>query len=391
MRLKILYKLLALLFILSISFLGIISGNERKVKIAIFPLKYNCDSNGFVMGVDDVMRTELIRSGYFAVTEQEHTYEIMQEAVLHNVIKIENADVSMLTEPNIVDLFAKVDPKIIIRIAEKIKADFALKGTLNQFGSVFRADIEILHVKAKKTLNVLVGECESREKISEMIEQLSQQIINVCKGVNVQEEIDYILGNYQQGNFTYNETTERLRNLSSEIPCSFLIHCTLFVHYLRHQEMRNRLIEEGNVLLKLFTANEEDIRSLSSLGVDPFYELANTYCDMKRFDDAIDVYNRVIPIYSMSQIKYYKHLGELYKLKGRAELAINAFNQVLSLNQADNETRLNLASIYESTGNLLSAIEQYQCSLKYTKNTIENSKVKEIIKRLESLKGVHEK
>ncbi|OOP57101.1 MAG: hypothetical protein AYP45_05260 [Candidatus Brocadia carolinensis] len=150
MRLKILYKLLALLFILSISFLGIISGNERKVKIAIFPLKYNCDSNGFVMGVDDVMRTELIRSGYFAVTEQEHTYEIMQEAVLHNVIKIENADVSMLTEPNIVDLFAKVDPKIIIRIAEKIKADFALKGTLNQFGSVFRADIEILHVKAKK-------------------------------------------------------------------------------------------------------------------------------------------------------------------------------------------------------------------------------------------------
>ncbi|OOP57100.1 MAG: hypothetical protein AYP45_05255 [Candidatus Brocadia carolinensis] len=224
-----------------------------------------------------------------------------------------------------------------------------------------------------------------------MIEQLSQQIINVCKGVNVQEEIDYILGNYQQGNFTYNETTERLRNLSSEIPCSFLIHCTLFVHYSRHQEMRNRLIEEGNVLLKLFTANEEDIRSLSSLGVDPFYELANTYCDMKRFDDAIDVYNRVIPIYSMSQIKYYKHLGELYKLKGRAELAINAFNQVLSLNQADNETRLNLASIYESTGNLLSAIEQYQCSLKYTKNTIENSKVKEIIKRLESLKGVHEK
>lgn len=391
MRLKILYKLLALLFILSISFLGIISGNERKVKIAIFPLKYNCDSNGFVMGVDDVMRTELIRSGYFAVTEQEHTYEIMQEAVLHNVIKIENADVSMLTEPNIVDLFAKVDPKIIIRIAEKIKADFALKGTLNQFGSVFRADIEILHVKAKKTLNVLVGECESREKISEMIEQLSQQIVNVCKGVNVQEEIDYILGNYQQGNFTYNETTERLRNLSSEIPCSFLIHCTLFVHYLRHQEMRNRLIEEGNVLLKLFTANEEDIRSLSSLGVDPFYELANTYCDMKRFDDAIDVYNRVIPIYSMSQIKYYKHLGELYKLKGRAELAINAFNQVLNLNQADNETRLNLASIYESTGNLLSAIEQYQCSLKYTKNTIENSKVKEIIKRLESLKGVHEK
>ncbi|TVM00238.1 MAG: hypothetical protein CV087_14825 [Candidatus Brocadia sp. WS118] len=392
MRLKIFYKLLALLFIFSISFLGSISGNERKVKIVVFPFRYNCDPNSFILGVDDVMRTELIRSGYFTVTEQERTYEFMQEAMLYNIIKIENADVKNgLTKANIVDLFAKVDPKIIIRVAEKIKAGFALKGTLNQFGDMFRADIEVIHVKAKETLSVLVGECESKEKILELIEQLSQQIVNVCKGANVQTEIDYIQCNYQQGNFTYEEATERLRNLSSEIPCSFLIHCILFSHYLGHQEMRNHLIEEGKVLLNLFTANEEDIRCLSSLGIDPFYELANIYCAMKRFDDAIDVYNRVIPIYPVNQIKYYKHLGELYKLKGKNELAISAFSRVLSTNQADNETRLNLASVYEASGDILGAIEQYQYSLKYTKNIMENSKVKEAIKRLQSSKGAYEK
>ena len=392
MRLKIYWQFLTMLFILSIGFQSIISGNERKIKIVIFPFQYNCDSNGLFSGIEDVMRSELIRSGYCEVTEQERTYEFIQEAVLLNIIKIENADVkNMLTKANIVDLFAKVNPKVLIRVAEKTNADFALKGTLNQFGDILRANIEVVHVKAKETISVLVGECESREKIPEMTEQLAQQIIHVCKGANVQKEIDYIQCNYQQGNITYEETTERLKNLSAEIPGSFLIHSALFSHYLKYQEMRDSLIEEGKELIKLFTADEEDIRCLSFLEVDPFFELANIYHKMGMFDDAINVYNRVIPIHTMNQIKYYKHLGELYKLKGKDELAIRTFNLVLSRNQADYETRLNLASLYEANGDLAGALEQYQYSLKFTKNINENSRLKEKIKQLQLLKDVHKK
>lgn len=381
-----------MLFMLSISFQSIISGNERKIKIVIFPFQYNCDSNGLFPEIDDVIRSELIRSGYSDVMEQERTYEFIQEAVLSNIIKIENADVkNMLTKANIVDLFANVNSKVLIRVAEKTSADFALKGTLNQFGDILRANIEVVHVKAKKTVSVLVGECESREKIPEMTEQLVQQIIHVCKGANVQKEIDYIQCNYQQGNITYEEATERLKNLSVEIPGSFLIHSALFSHYSKYPEMRDSLIEEGKELIKYFAADEEDIRCLSFLEVDPFYELANIYHNMGMLDDAINVYNRVIPIYPMNQIKYYKHLGELYKLKGKDELAINAFNLVLSRNQADNETRLNLASLYEANGNLAGALEQYQYSLKFTKNINENSRSKEKIKQLQLLIDVHKK
>lgn len=377
---------------LSISFQNIISGNERKIKIVIFPFQYNCNTNGLFSGIDDVMRSELIRSGYCEVIEQVRTYEFIQEAVLFNIIKIEDADVkNMLTKANIVDLFAKVNLKVLIRVAEKTNADFALKGTINQFGDILRANIEVVQVKAKETISVLVGECESTEKIPEMTEQLTQQIINVCKGANVQKEIDYIQCNYQQGNITYEEATERLKNLSSEIPGSFLIHGTLFSHYLGHQEMRDSLIEEGKELIKLFTADEKDIRCLSMLGVDPFFKLANIYYEMGMVDDAINVYNRVIPIHTMNQIKYYKHLGELYKLKGKDAFAISAFNLVLSSNQSDYETRLNLASLYEDNGDLSSALEQYQYSLKYTKNISENSRLKEKIKQLQLLKDVHKK
>ncbi len=392
MRLKKYCQFLAMLFMFSISFQSIISGDEKKIRVVIFPFHYNGDSKDLLLGIDDVMRSELIRSGYCEVTEQERTYEFIQEAVLSNVIKIENADMrNMLTKANIVDLFAKVNPKVLIQVAGKTNADFALRGTLNQFGSTLRTNIEIVQVKAKETIRVLVSECESIEKIPEMIEHLSQQIIKVCKNVNVQREIDYIQRNYQQGNITYEEATARLKNLSSEIPGSFLIHSTLFSHYFWHQEMRDDLIEEGKVLIKLFAANEEDIRCLSFLGVDPFFEMANIYYEMGMFDDAINVYNRLIPIYPMNQIKYSKHLGELYKLKGKDELAVEVFSRVLSMDQTDYETRLNLASLYEANGDILRALEQYQHSLKYTKNISENSRVKEKIKQLQLLKDVHKK
>ena len=72
-------------------------------------------------------------------------------------------------------------------------------------------------------------------------------------------------------------------------------------------------------------------------------------------------------------------------------MAIHAFKQVLSLNQADYEARLNLASVYEINNDLLGAIEQYQCCLKYAKNIAESSRVKALIERLQSKRGVKEK
>lgn len=391
-RWKICRQLLTVVVVFLVTNVSVIYGYGRKTTVVIFPFKYNCDSNCLVRGIEDVMQSELIRSGYFTVAEQERTYEFVRESVLNNFIKIENVDVeAVLPKANIVDLFARIDPKIIIQTAEKLKADFVIKGALNQFGHWFRADIEVIHVKTKKTLSVLVGECEFEEEIPEVLEQLSDQTVNVCKGVNVQKEISYIQNSYQQGDLTYEETTDRLKNISSETPKSLPIHCALFSHYYGHQEMRNSLIEEGEEIIKLFAGDDEGLSCLSLLGIDPFYELANVYRDMGRLNNAIDVYNRAIMLYPLNHIKYYKELGGLYKIEGKGELAIHAFKQVLSLNQADYEARLNLASVYEINNDLLGAIEQYQCCLKYAKNIAESSRVKALIERLQSKRDVKEK
>lgn len=224
-----------------------------------------------------------------------------------------------------------------------------------------------------------------------MVEQLSCQIVNVCKTVSVEKEIGYIQNSYQQGGLTYEETTDRLKKISSDMPKSLQIHCALFSHYLGRQEMRDSLVEEGAEIIKLFAGDDEGLRCLSLLGIDPFYEMANVYRDMGRMNNAIDVYNQAIMFYPMNRIKYYKELGELYKIEGKGELAIRAFKQALSLNQADYAVRLDLASTYEINGYLSDAIEQYQCCLKYAKNIAESSRVKALIECLQSKKGVKEK
>lgn len=392
MRLKICQKLLALVVLLIVA-VNIARGNDRRLKVVIFPFKNNTGLYDLIQGIEDVMRSELIRSGYFTVAEQERTYEFVKDAVLYNFIKIEDVNVeTALPKASIVDLFARVDSKTVIRVAEKVKADFAVKGALNQFGEKFRADVEVLNVKGKETLSALVGECESKGEIPEIIEEISQQIVNVCRGASVLKEIDSIRGNYQQGNLSYEETSDRLKSLSFEMPDSFPVRCALFLHYLGHQEMRESLIEEGEEVINMFNPDSEsDIRYLSFLGIDPFFELANVYSTMGRIDSAIKVYNRAILVYPMNHTKYYKQLGVLYKREGKTELAINAFQQALKLNPSDYEARLTLASEYETVGDVSNAIEQYQHCLKYTKNATEGSMVKDAIKRLQSKKGIEKK
>ncbi|MDO8141376.1 MAG: hypothetical protein Q6358_07720 [Candidatus Brocadiales bacterium] len=393
MTFKLYKKLLAALIVFPIVVGSIGYGKDVKSKVVIFPFKNNVDSNTSIKGIEDVIRSELIRSGYFTIVDQEKTFELVRETVLNNFFKIDNVDVkTAVPKANIVDLFAGVDLKMFVRVSERLKADFTVKGALNQFGDNFRADIEVVNIKLKETVSALVGECESKEKISEMLEQLSQQIVNVCKGVNVQDEIDNIQSSYQQGRLTYEETLDRLKRLSSEMPGVFAIHCALFSNYSGHPEMRDNLIEEGEEILNLFNAdNEEDMRFLSSLGIDPFYELANVYVVMGKLDSAIEIYRRAVLVSPMNHSKYLKQVGILYKLEDKAEASIDAFKQVLNMNPADYEARFTLASVYEAEGEMVNAVEQYKNCLKYAKNAAESSKVREKIEQLQSKEAANYK
>ncbi|MEK6620969.1 MAG: tetratricopeptide repeat protein [Planctomycetota bacterium] len=381
-------KCLIAMFVLSIATEGIVIGAERKPKIVVFPFKSNCSLNQLSLGIEDVMRSELNRSGYFTVVDADVTYEYVKEAVLYDVIKIDNTDITTNTSKSkMVDLFARIDQKVIVRIAEDLHADFTVKGTLNQFGEKFRADIELAKVKTAGTLSSLAGECESKEKIIELAEKLCQQIITVCRDVNIVKEVEAIQSSYRQGRLSYDEVANRLKKLSSEVPGVFAIHCALFVHYLGHPEKQEDLITEGEELINMLTAgNKEDMEYLSLSGTDPFYELANVYIVTENLSSAINTYNRAIKIYPVNHAKYYKQLGILYKLEDKYDEAVNAFEQALKIYPADLDTRLRLVALYEANGDISRATEQCQSCLKYAKNASEGGKVKETLARLQAKK-----
>lgn len=391
MNRKIYKKLLVLLAVFSMVTGSAAYGKEQKLEIVIFPFKGNGDSNDLAQGIVNVLRSELIRSKYFMVVGSERTYKVMTETVLsNNVVKIEDVDVkTIISRPDIVDLFSSLDLRTVIRVAEKVKADFAVKGALSQFEEKFRVDIEVVSIKGKETVSALVGECESKGKIPEMIEQLSQQIVNVCRGadINIQKEIDSLQSQFQQGLLTYEGLLDKLKKLSSEMPEVLVIHCALFSNYLGHQEKMDGLIEEGEAIVNSFDIKNEDaVKYLTSLGIDPFYELANAYIVRGRLENAMEVYKLGISGYPMNRLKYYKQLGVLYKVDDKEEDAVNAFKQVLIMDPADFDIRFKLASLYESMGDTANAAEQCRNCLKYTKNEREGLMVKEMIERLQAKK-----
>ena len=101
---KLYQKLLTVLIVFPIVVGSVGYGKDVKSKVVIFPFKNNVDSNTPIKGIEDVIRSELIRSGYFTIVEQEKTFEFMRETVLSNFFKIDNVDVkTAVPKASIVD------------------------------------------------------------------------------------------------------------------------------------------------------------------------------------------------------------------------------------------------------------------------------------------------
>ncbi|MBM4055215.1 MAG: hypothetical protein FJ264_11230 [Planctomycetes bacterium] len=374
---------------------------EQKHKVVIFPFVYNLGLNSQIKGAERIVQSELIRSGLFTVIDQKRTYTYVKKTVLHNFYKIDDVEKgSNFTDKDIIDLFFSFEWKKIVHMTKQLNADFAIKGSLSQFGEKFRADLEIINAREietirlqemkDKTVGALVGECESEEKIPEMFEKLTQQIIEVCLADRVQQNAETIIESYRQGKFTYQETENKLLQLASDMPDEFIVHYSLFSHYLENHEKNDSLIKAGEKAIRLFdSGNEDHIRYLSFLGIDVFHELASAYVIKENFSRAISIYNYAITVYPMNHIRYFKQLGVLYLLEDKTEESIDSFKKALNLDPTDFESGFAIASIYEAKGNTKDALGQYQNCVKYATNPADRSKVQEAIKNLKEKKPAH--
>ncbi|MBT5306743.1 MAG: hypothetical protein HOL31_16875 [Candidatus Scalindua sp.] len=285
---------------------------------------------------------------------------------------------------------SRLDTKKVQRFSKNMKADYALKGNISLIGSSLRIDAEIIGVKAKKTLGFVTVEGNLEELSSNILNELSFKITNFCRNLNAYDDALSIIGLYNQGQYTFDVSEKKLKEILLITNDAVGIRASLMVLYLskiRKGEdnlLEDKVIVEGVMILRHLDQNFEQkvLEVFSTSGFDPFDEVAKIF--HKRGDNhkAAEIYKKTISVYPMNIAGHYKDLGLLYLEDGSEDEAIDAFVKSLDANQGDYEVNLILVSMYKKRNRPNKVREHLEKCIRNARNIDEIKLVKKMIDEL---------
>jgi len=364
---------------------------ERSYKIVVMPFRDYTQMNMEEM-VPDILRSMFMQSGYFEPVDREIIYEKVSTLITSDMIKLENvtkgADGAWTTDQ--VDLMSRLDTKTVKKFGRQLKADYVLKGNLSLIGSTLRIDAELIGVKAKKTLGSITVEGSPEELSSGIIKELSYKITNFCRDLNAYDDALGIIGLYNQGQYTFEVSEKKLKQILSITNDAVGIRASLMVLYLskiRKEEnalIADKVIEEGmKILMHLEQEFDENVLQIfSTSGIDPFDEIARILSKRGEHEKAIEVYIKAIRVYPMNIANHYKELGLLYLNNGSEDKAIDAFQKSLNTNKGNYEVNFALVSIFEKRNQPDNVRKHLEECIRYARNIHEIKTAKEKIDRL---------
>jgi hypothetical protein len=365
----------------------------KSYKIVIMPFRDYTQTNMEEM-VPDVLRSMFTQSGYFKPVDREIIYEKVSTLIPSNMIKLEDvtkgAGGSWTTDQ--VDLMARLDTKIVKKFGRQLKADYVLKGTISLIGRTMRIDTELIGVKANKTLGGITVEGSPEELSSAIIKELSYKITDFCRNLNAYDDALSIFSLYNQGQYTFDVSEKKLKEILSVTNDAVGIRAALMVLYLsktRKEEnvlLEDKVIEEGvKILIHLEQDFDENVlKVFSTSGIDPFDEIAMILSKRGDNEKAIDVYTKAISVYPMNIAKHYKELGLLYLNNGLEDKAIDAFEKSLKTNKSNYEVNFTLVSIFEKRNQPDKVQKHLEECLRYARNIEEIKLAKEKIDGLKN-------
>lgn len=363
-----------------------------KYKIVILPFKDHSRMDLSEM-VSDVLRSQVTQTGYFEAVDRDKIYETVITVIPSDLIKIDNtARVGRRFTSNQIDLIAQLDIKRVQRFSRKLRADYAVKGSVSQLRGVVRIDAEIVDVEAKEMLGFVTVEGDPDELLSKHIEELANKITLFCRNINAYNDALAIMGKYNQGQYTYDVSEKKLKELLPITNDTLGIHAVLMVLYIFKADpdedalLEDKVIEEGNKILHLLNHDfdEKYLEVFLTSGFDPFDEMAKIYTKRHNNKMAIETYQKAISVYPINIAGHYKEMGMLYLQEGAEEKAIKAFEKSLGVNQGDYESHFALAAIFEERGFMDKAIEHLSECLTYARNAADMEAANE---RIQSISG----
>ncbi|HLG30704.1 MAG TPA: tetratricopeptide repeat protein [Candidatus Brocadiales bacterium] len=378
--------------------------DETRYTMIILPLQNNTNVPTAAESVDNLLRSELIKTGYFNVIERNKTFETLVEFVPTDSFYIGgykfNDTFTTSKQPDAtnkvtthkgnigwLDMPIKLERHTIIKFSEKLDADFAITGSMNQFGEKIRVDIELISARCNRTLDSLTAETEGFERLPDVVNSLMLDVTKVCRRVNAQRDANNIVSRYKQGLYTYEVTIQKLEELSSIIPDSLAPPVSLLSIYLERPIMEEEIIAIGEKILTLFDPQQnEHLEILQTMGIDPFDELAKAYEKKGDIDKVIETYSKAVKIYPVNTLGHYKKLALAYKRKGMEQQHIEALQKALLVCTTDPDIYYNLGVAMEKNGKFEQAIEYYRKCLKYTNAPRLTSEIRRKISQIEATK-----
>jgi len=364
---------------------------ERSYKIVIMPFRDYTQMNMEEMA-PDVLRSMFTQSGYFEPVDREIIYEKISTVIPSSIIQPDNVKKSAdgAWTADLVDVLARLDTKIIKKFGRQLKADYVLKGNISLIGSTMRIDTELIGVKAKKTLGCFTIEGSPEELSSGILKGLSYKITDFCRNLNAYDDALSIIGLYNQGQYTFDVSEKKLKQILSITNDAVGIRASLMVLYLskilkeENALMEDKVIEEGmKILIHLDQDFDENVlKVFSTSGIDPFDEIARILAKRGDNEKAIEVYRKAISVYPMNIANHYKELGLLHLNNGSEDKAIDAFRKSLDINKGNYEVNFALVSIFEKRNQQDKVRKHLEECIRYARNIEEIKAAKQKIDRL---------
>ena len=195
-----------------------------------------------------------------------------------------------------------------------LSADTLVYGDRARFGEVVRVNIYLKKRGSKEAGRVFT--VEGRE--GELLKGLKAASREIARLILSREALkrgeEYIRG-YRGGIHTYGATLKALKGLVEEWGTFPLRVLYLSMLLEREMEREEEIIEEGRKVLEAYDPmNEEDLRFLMSLGLDPFDAVARAQERRKALEEAIEVREKALEVFPLNRERHRVALGKDYYL-----------------------------------------------------------------------------
>jgi hypothetical protein len=292
-------------FLIPVSIESFMTTNTGKVSLAIFPFN-DVQQNSLNMDIPGVLHAEFSKYEFIEIVPveiiREKVYEIEPQALWTGRRGMQNRG----------GILWSIEPRIIEKVNETVAAQISVYGDLIRSGHTWSIDAFLIKnnkIGPQKTFK-LSGTKD--EEIPAKLAEMSKVIAEWIRKGNVLKEAEEDMRSYMGGMYAYQTVIEKMKNHVNTNPESIPVRGLLLELYLKEKENHEEeIIREGMKIIDLLKqGDDEGMRYLLSINIDPFDAVAGIYEGRGNREKAIEIRKSALELFPFNSEMHKKKIGK---------------------------------------------------------------------------------